>query len=203
MHDEWTLQPPKRRSFPRLPWKRGPAAWTVACRASEVMEAIHRSPRGYFSLRQSARLVGLSTEPLRDAIQRNFLKRDGPRKQISKQELCRFVSWLEERALPYDALKYLERIHRNQRNRRYDFKKLRTAEFVWPRERKALTPAELAKLIGCHSSLIVKAIRHLSYWRLGHRPTPCRWAITLRAWTNCFIWCKVTISPKSKKSVSR
>lgn len=202
MHDEWTLEKRKRRSSPRLPWKRGPAAWAVASRASEVIEVIQRYQKGYFSLRQSARLVGLSTEPLRDAIKRNFLKRDGPRKQISKQELCRFVSWLEERAVPYDAAKYLERIHCSSNNRRYDFKKLRTAEFEWPRERKALAPAELASLIGCHPSLIVKAIRHFSFWRLGHRPTPCRWAITRRAWTNCFSFCKVTSPPKQKKSSS-
>jgi hypothetical protein len=171
---------------PRLPWKRGPAAWKVAIAADEILNNLEASHRGFYSLRRAARLLGVSTQPVRDWIQRHYLKRDGPRGKLSKAELCRFVGWLKERAEPFDSRGYLDRLHPKGRPRAWD--KLRAARFAWPRGCRALTPKELAQLAGCHPSLIVKAIsRYRDFNALrGHRRTPCRWEITKRSWAQAF-----------------
>jgi len=85
---------------PRLPWKRGPRAWEIAQRADSIMAALHASRRGFYSLRKAAKLLGVSTQPVRDWIRLNHLKRDGPRQQISRGELKRFVHELTKRAKP-------------------------------------------------------------------------------------------------------
>jgi len=82
------------------------------------------------------------------------LKREGPRGQIVRGELGRFVGWLEERAGRFGPENYLERLPPT-----YPFKKLGRVCFVWPKDRKTLNPKELAVLTGCHPSLVIKAIR--------------------------------------------
>jgi hypothetical protein len=171
----------KRRGSPRLPWKRGPAAWQVAIRADEILEQLACCPRRFLSLRKAAHLLGISPSPLSDWIRREYLKRDGPRLQIRKDELVRFVEWLNQRAKPYGPDGYLERLYRKRMSPPYRFDKLSSAQFVWPKGRKALTPKELSEIIGCHPSLIVKAIRQ--GWVHGRRATPCRWEISRAAWT--------------------
>jgi hypothetical protein len=179
---------PKRRGVPRLPWKRGPVAWEVGCRAEEILAGLARCPRRFLSLRCAARFLGVSTQPLRDWIRRKDLKRDGPRFQISKDELCRFVKLLQERAEPFDSDGYLERLHRKRERPPRRFEKLSSARFAWPKGRTALNPKELAQIVGCHPSLIVKAIRpYSSFNRVrGRRRTRCRWEITKRSWDEAF-----------------
>jgi hypothetical protein len=171
---------PKRRGSPRLPWKRGPVAWQVSCRADEILGELAACPRRFLSLRRAARFLGISTQPLRDWIQRGDLKRDGPRLQIHKDELRRFVKLLQERAEPFDSNRYFERLHRKRKRPPYRFEKLLSARIDWPKGRKGLTPKEYARLVRCHPSLVLTAIReHVLHAR---RRTPCRWEIIKPRW---------------------
>jgi hypothetical protein len=168
-----------RRRKPRLPWKRGPAAWKIKLDAHEIKIRLAIEKRNFFSLRKAARLLSVSTQPVRDWIRLGYLKREGPRGQIARGELGRFVGWLEERAEPFDQMNYLQRLPHT-----YPFKKLRSASFVWPKDRKTLIPSELAALAGCHPSLVIKAIRCGEL--RGRNRSPCRFEISKQAWRNAF-----------------
>jgi hypothetical protein len=170
---------------PRLPWKRGPVAWEIAQRADGIIESLHASRRGFYSLRRAAQLMGVSTQPVRDWVRLGHLKRTGPRQSISRSELERWLNRLAARAEPFDRWNYIDRIELHRKVPRSPWRKLRLAEFQWPGKCDRLTPAELAGLIGCHRTLIIKAIRagRVS----GCRPTPGRWAITRRAWQRAFL----------------
>jgi hypothetical protein len=146
--------------------------------------------RQFFSLRKTARVFGISTQPLRDWIRRGDITRDGPRQQFSKEELLRFVTKLKEKAEPYDMETRWDRFYCHRHRPPWRFEKLRTAKFVWPKGQKALTPSQLAALISCHRSLVIKAIKE--YSRLGHHPTPGRWQITKTDWTNNFFFTLIT-----------
>jgi len=182
---------------PKLPWKRGPAAWKVAISADQILAALAETHRGFFSLRRAARLLGVSTQPLREWIKRDNLNREGPGGKISKAELCRFVRWLKDRAEPFDSTRYLERLHRKLKAPPIRFDKLRAARFVWPEGRKELRPKELAQLVGCHPSLILNAMasrccfEHLR----GRRLTACRWEVTKRAWNDAFPFTVIATAP--------
>ena len=165
---------------PRLPWKRGPIAWEVALRADKILEVLAQSPRGFFSLRKTARMLGVSTQPVVDWIRLGCLKREGPRGQVAKPELIRFLNWLCERAEPFDTAHYATRFARKLDKPRESFKELREARFPWPKGRAALSPRELAQLVNCHPSLIVKAIQ--SYHLRARPQSPCRWEVTRNAW---------------------
>lgn len=166
-----------RRGKPRLPWKRGPVAWKIKLEADEIKIRITGEKRNFFSLRKAARLLNVSTQPVRDWIRFGYLKREGPRGQIAKGELLRFLVWLQQRAELFDSMNYLERLPQA-----YPFRKLRCASFEWPKGRKALNPRELAALTGCHPSLVLKAIRERRL-RARHR-SPCRWEVSKHAWFN-------------------
>ena len=187
---------------PRLPWKRGPAAWKVACASDDIKNRLHAQPRKYLSLRRTAKLFRISTQPIRDWIRLGHLKREGPRRQIVLGELERFIEWLERRAKPFSAENYTERFIRKTGRYPYRFQTLSRAQFIWPKGQKALTPKELAELIGCHPSLITKAIHARRWIRLGRRKSSarkknyswetagsssrCCWVITRRSWQNAF-----------------
>ena len=144
---------------PRLPWKRGPRAYEIAQRAGFILETLNASRRGFYSLRRTAELLDISTQPVRDWIRLDQMKRDGPRQQISTRELKRFLGVLIERAEPFDPGKYLDRIEWNRKVPSRPWHKLRWTSFKWPKEENELTPSQLAELIGCHPSLIRKAIQ--------------------------------------------
>ena len=76
---------------PRLPWKRGPAAWRVKRRADEILAALAAAPSPLVSLRGAARLLGLSTQPLRDWAKQGYLSRTGPRGRFTVPELERWA----------------------------------------------------------------------------------------------------------------
>jgi hypothetical protein len=168
-----------RRRGPRLPWKRGPAAYKIKWDAHVIKARLDHEKRNFFSLRVAARILNVSTQPVRDWIRIGYLKRTGPRGQITRAELRRFIGWLEEHAEPFDPLNYLERLPR-----KYPFQKLNRTRFFWPKGRKALNPPELARLIRCHPSFIRKAI--YDHEVLGQRRKRCRWEIPKKAWYNAF-----------------
>jgi len=176
---EWTF-PPKRPGKPRLPWKRGPRAYEIANRALDIFKTLNSSPRAFYSLRRVSKIFGISTQPVRDWIRLRYLKRDGPRLQISRAELERFVKWLVARAEPFDPLNYLDRIELNRENPHRPWRKLKSAEITWPKGRKTLSPSELARLAKCHPSLVTKALRAGAI--RGYRPSPGRWQIKPRLW---------------------
>ena len=160
----------KRRGALKLPWKRGPRAWEIAQRAESILEAMESSRKGFYSLRRTAKLLGISTQPVRDWIRLGQLKREGPRRQIIRSELKRFVMSLVSRAEPYDPENYLDRIEHHRKVPSWRWRKLVTAKFTWPKGTAGLNPSQLAGLVGCHPSLIRKAIHagRLS----GRRKTP-------------------------------
>ena len=164
---------------PRLPWKRGPHAWEIAQRADAILETLNAGRRGFYSLRRTAKVLGVSTQPVRDWIRLGQLERDGLRRQISRAELGRFIYELINRAKPFDPRNYEQRLPYA-----YPYKKLSRASFVWPQNRPALNPKEIAALIGCHPSLVLRAIH--SDWLPGRRRSPCRFEVTKQAWRNTF-----------------
>jgi hypothetical protein len=169
---------------PKLPWKRGPRAFEIAQRAGEILAALNTSQRGFYSLRRTAKILGISTQPVRDWIRLGHLKREGPRRQINRAKIETFLWMLVERAEVFGKWNYVNRIENNRKVQSWPWRKLATAKFIWPKERDMLKPNELAKLIGCHPSLIIKAIK-VDRVR-GCRPTPYRWAIKRRSWQNAF-----------------
>ena len=179
-----TENPRRRKRSPRLPWKRGPRAWEIAQRADAILETLNNSRRGFYSLRRTAKLLGISTQPVRDWIRLGQLKRDGPRLQISRAELKRFIFELIHRAEPFERENYLDRIELHRKVPNWPWRKLVMADFTWPKGRNLLTPSELAGLIGCHPSLIIKAI--IAGRVSAHRRTPGRWAVTRRSWRRRF-----------------
>jgi hypothetical protein len=172
------------RGKPRLPWKRGPRAWEIAQRGESILSALDSSHRGFYSLRRAAKLLCISTQPVRAWIRLGHLKLGGPRRQISRETLRRFVIDLQRRAEPFDSYNYVNRFACNQKTLSRRWGKFFYVRFKWPKEKNALSPLELAKLVGCHPSLVIKAIRAGKVF--GHRRTPYRWAITKRAWHRSF-----------------
>jgi hypothetical protein len=169
---------------PRLPWKRGPAAWKVKCQADAILQRVATSTQRPLSLRAAARLLGLSTQPLRDWLSYGYLKPTCSGGPFALEELRRLVLWLQKHAQPFDPANYVRRFFGRRVPPPYPFQKLATTQIVWPARRTALTPRELAHLVGCHPSLVVKAITIQAV--RGRRPTPCRWEITRPAWSVAF-----------------
>jgi len=158
-----------------LPWTRGPAAHEIACRAGQIRETLAASTRKYHSLRATARLFGVSTQPVRDWIRLGHLTRDGPRnKRISSAEILRFLDLLAHRARrPPPA------------HPRAPFQKLADARFSWPGGTPYLKPSELAALAGCHPTLIRKALLSGRLW--GRQRVPyARWRVAKGAWRTAF-----------------
>jgi hypothetical protein len=174
----------RRRRNPRQPWKRGPLAWKVAGNSVEILGRLERQRRRFLSLRRAAVMLGVSTYALRDWTRRGDVKRSGPQFQYEIQELRRLVEWLCKRAKPFEAEDYLMRFTHYREGRDYPFRKLGASRFSWPKERSVLRPSEVARLAGCHTSLVVRAI-HAGYLR-GRRRTRCRWEISKRAWKDAF-----------------
>ncbi len=109
---------------PRLPWKRGPRAYEIAQRADQILETLDTERRGFYSLRRAARVLGVSTQPVRDWLRLGQLKRDGPRRQISRAELVRFINKLVERAEPFDPSNYVRRIEHHRKVESWKWRKL-------------------------------------------------------------------------------
>jgi len=174
----------RNKRSPRLPWKRGPAAWEIAKRSDEILQSLANCSSCFHGLRRAAKILGVSTQPLRNWIKSGYIKRDGPRLQLAKDELCRFVKWLGEHAVPFGPYDYLQRIYRRRAHPVFAFYKLCSAHFVWPKGRKALSPRELSKLVYCHPSLVLMAIREGRV--RARRRTPCRSEITKQAWLQAF-----------------
>ncbi len=166
-----------------LPWQRGPAAWQIAQRAADIEQAIRATelPR-FLSVRGAARLLGVSTQPVRDWIRLGQLARSGPRNRVERVELRRFVRWLADEAGEFHEDRAARFHPRGIRPR--PFQKLARAKFDWPKGRKALGQMELAQLAGCHSSLVIRAIRS-GVLRATQRSAR-RWEISRHAWTQAF-----------------
>ena len=168
----------------RLPWKRGYKAWEVAQRNEEILGVLASKSCRFYTLRGTARLLGVSTQPIRDWVRRGWLQNTGPRKSFAAEELCRFVRWLANRAEPYDWQAHAARFRARRTRAVFPFAKLDSSRFAWPRGRAQLNPIELSRLVGCHPSLVVKAITTGALD--GHRRTVKRWAVTRRAWNRAF-----------------
>src|SRR6266850_1034972 len=174
----------RRRVKPRLPWKRGPVAWKIACKADGILERLEKCSRSFLSLRHAARILEISTQPLLDWTKRNYLKRRGQRLLYEKADLCRLVRLFSERAEPFDSENYLMRFHKCRNGWRYPFSKLSHAQFAWPKAIEALSPRAIAALAGCHPSSVLKAIK---VGRVHARlRSACRFEITRRAWDSSF-----------------
>ncbi len=169
-----------------MPWKRGPAAWRVVRNSDEVRGRLALLRPQFLSLRQAAWAMALSTQPVRDWLRLGYLRRDGPRGRISKVELARFLGWLATHAEPFDSEILRDRLLGKRRRFPMAYDRLHHARFLWPKGRRALTPGEIAGLIGCHPSLIIKAIRSGVFHKLGRRRTPGRWEITRAQWCREF-----------------
>jgi hypothetical protein len=172
----------KRPNRPRLPWKRGPSAWKVACESNRILQELSASRRRFYSLRLASRLLGVSTQPLRDWTKRGNVVRHNRRLMYERSELSRFVSWLAKRAQPFDSENYTKRLFPDSNRPHGPFAKLHHSQVSWPKGRRSLFPVEIARLARCHPSLIWKALETV---RLrGFRWTPSRWEVRRSDWYN-------------------
>ena len=172
------------------PWECRPLAYEVACRAEVIAECGEREPQRFLSLRSVARLLGVSTQPVSDWIEAGHLHRSGRQNRVSREELRRFVRGLDLNAVEFDDVREA-RFHAKRRREPRPFDKLRNARFFWRKGRKALAPVEQAKLVGCHPSLILRAI---GCKQLRGRPRwPCRSEVTLDAWRDAFFFSVVAV----------
>lgn len=169
---------------PRLPWKRGPAAWKVKTNSDEILKELADTHRGFFTLRRAARLFRLSTQPLRDWTKSGYLSRKGPRLQYDRAHLRQFVEMLRDRAEPFEPQNYERRFYTKIHRRVFRFAKLGHPQILWPRNRPSLGPAEIARLAHCHPSLIRQAIYEGEV--KADRPTPFRWRIYKKDWVRAF-----------------
>jgi len=113
------------------------------------------------------------------------LARSGPRQQIAMTHLQSFIEKMVLKAEPFQSSNYSNRFHSNVPGA-VPFQTLSLASFEWPVGRTWLAPSEIAKLIKCHASLILKAICTPGMEGLGKRKTTYRWMITRRAWEKYF-----------------
>lgn len=166
-----------------LPWERGPVAGEIARRAEAIERALQAAgqPR-YLSLRAAARVLGVSTQPVRDWLRLGHLTRSGPRGQIERKALVRLVRWLAAEAEEFHEDR-AARFHPGGRRPR-PFQKLAQARFDWPRGRRTLGQGELARLVGCHPSLVIRAIRS-GVLRATQRSAR-RWEVSRPAWQRAF-----------------
>lgn len=176
---------------PRLPWKRGAAAWQVARTADAIRARLARQPRSFLSLRQTAESFGISTQPVRDWVRLKHLRRTGPRSRFARTELERFLGWLEARAEPFASENYTARFAHKPGRWPRPFGCLHRSQFLWPAGKNALAPRELAGLVGCHPSLVIKALHYYGR-QLGRRRSPCRWEISRQRWQNIFFGSQIT-----------
>lgn len=178
-------------SRPRLPWKRGRVAFELSCSAGDIIEQLIKGTRRFYSLRRAATLFGVSTQPLRDWLRLKHLRRDGSRGQFSREELIRFLRWIEQRAEPFASERLADRFTARTGRLPGPFTRLKRAQFLWPQGKPTLTPSELAGLIGVHPSLIIKAIRYHGS-RLARRRSRKRWEIPRQRWRNTFFFSKIS-----------
>ena len=136
-------------------------------------------PRRFLGLRRAARLLGLSTRPLRDWIAGGWLRRDADRGRITRDELVRFVQWLGAEARPFQDYR-VARLHARRGPPPRRFGKLLDSGLSWPVGVAGLTPPELARLAGCHRSLVWRAL--CEGVLPGRRRSPRRWVIPREAW---------------------
>lgn len=166
------------------PWKRGPVAWQIGTRADDILKTLRQQKRRFLSLRRTAAMLDVSTQPVRDWICSGWLKADGPRGQIAATELRRFVCWLDRHATFYDMGQRSGRFRGGRDAVPLRHGTLARSTFSWPRNEKTLRPRELARRIGCHPSLIGQALRDGRV--MGGHPTPHRWEITRASWLRAF-----------------
>lgn len=168
----------------RKPWLRGPVAHQLVDSMELILIRLDSIRQKYLSLRMTAECLGISTEPIRKWKAGGWISGDGPRGQYSKDELKRFLLWLKKYARPYPMKTLALRFHNEEHPEPRPFLKLYSAKFSWPKERKALTPSELGRLIGCHPSLLVKAIDQGIV--RGRRRSAYRWEIPKSNWRRVF-----------------
>lgn len=158
--------------------RRGPAIWRVWDRRQEIDQQLKAAPPFFFSLRKAAAVLGVSTQPLRDWVRDGLLRSSGQRLSFSKADLQSFLRRLAKEMANQEWKHREDRLVAERRRRPPS--KLRRAEFDWPRGRAALTPAELAALVGCHPSLIRKMLDKGQLQRSLRRRG--RFEITRQAW---------------------
>ena len=156
----------KGRGKPRLPWKRGRVAGQIAQRQDAIRERLEKSPKSFFSPSAAAKIFGVSPQPIRS-------------------QLLACLARIGKEAKPFDQQQLAERFHR-KKGRPVPYAKLRSIDFPWPKDKPKLSPPEIGRLLNCHPSLVIRAIRE----RIADHPreerryrrSPGRWALTREQW---------------------
>ena len=191
LKDSFHCSPMPRHSQPDVPvlrkkglapWHRGPAAFAIRCRADDILERLAALPETHLSLRRTAAVLGVSTQPLRIWHRDGWLNKGPAGRKFPVEELRRFVLSLKRYAKPHEMRERLRRFGRIKAKgqplpRAWDT--LRQASFKWPKGRD-LTPREVAERVGCSASLVTKAIE--AGFLQAYRPGRVRWRITKRDW---------------------
>jgi len=155
-------------------------AWVVAQRANAILATLDTSPKRFLSLRQTALILGSSIQPVRGWLRFGLIDASGPRKQIPIPALVALVQHFQRLAQPYSMAERAGRFHQGKPGPRRPFAILRRARFDWPKQNRTRTPAEIAKLVGCHPSTIIRAIHARELF--ADRRTPYRWEISRKQW---------------------
>lgn len=177
--------------FPTQPCELGPAASPVVRRADAVRARLAATRRRFLSLRRVADLLGVSTQPVRRWIRGGHLRRGGPRGQVPKGELERFLGWLCELERRFGPQSFTARSGAKRGQRQTPFQKVKRAAFSWPKGRAWLSPRELAERIGCDASLVRKALRARMGRPARSADAPGRWRVTRQTWEACFPFARV------------
>ena len=143
-----------------------------------ILVKLNRDPEAFYSLRKAAQVLGISTQPLRDWHQDGWVAKGPKGLKFPAAELRRFVQWLARYAKPFKMQERVRRFCKRGQPVPRAFDKLRQASFSWPKGRKSLRPAELATLMGCHPSLVTKALTQ--GWLTGWKPGKRNWEVFKR-----------------------
>lgn len=174
---------PILRKHGKAPWHRGPTAFAIGSRSNEIMERLAGLSETHLSLRRTAEVLGISTQPLRVWYREGWIKKGPAGRKFPVDELKRFVLWLKRYAKPEDMRQRVRRFSKIKGKhqplpRAWDL--LRKASFEWPKGQATLTPSQLAALVGCSPSLVTKAIE--DQYLDADRPGRVHWHISKRQW---------------------
>lgn len=167
--------------LPRNFWRRGPAAYDLAIRAERyVIDDLKLERRHFLTLHATRCYLEISRKTLLRWIDEGLISRHETHKKIETSDLIQFLEVLiEKKRLPPPR-------HKRLGERPELFGILKRASFIWPKRKSSLTPRELAELIPCSPSTIIKALKSPHSRLQVKLQTRCRYKISRQNWLKAY-----------------
>ncbi len=172
--------PPTARQAERL-WPDRPAAFDLGERYRDILQMLKAHPRRYLTRHASSKILKTSQRTLDHWEKQGILVRDPLTKKYFTGHLIAFARAMWDLGGGMVSIPYREERFGPPRQR---FGRLRAARFDWPKTEKRITPAALAKKVGCHVSTIYRAIEEDAI--PARRRTSHRWEILRVTWKRAF-----------------